>query len=314
MAYIPIDPEDFTPPFGASGDPYGQTWKNHGEVIDAYEQHLATCGQATATSGATALVFRFKARGGAGLGDITVTLRADPNGSTFDMVLADSGATCTATTSVTGAAVGTHTVSVTPTVADTDYTLTFTRTAGATNLEIAGWLAVSEAPATITDVPNLVPEAPGNYWQASTFPVSTEHMERLLNGPPALALDRPHCLFSHIAPDTALATVKATPDFQYWGMQAASATANQYTLAGFGGFELTDPRPRTLTVDAYIAADDVVNSEVELRIGGWSWKPAVSGWSRTTVTLAPGWLDVAATVSSDDTEAAVWQTLQIWRA
>ena len=62
MAYVPIDPGDFVPPFSASGDPYGQTWKNHGEVIDAYEQHLAPCGQPTATSGATALAFRFQAR------------------------------------------------------------------------------------------------------------------------------------------------------------------------------------------------------------------------------------------------------------
>jgi hypothetical protein len=64
MAYVPIDPGDFVPPFSASGDPYGQTWKNHGEMIDAYEQHLATCGQATATSGATALEsFASSARG-----------------------------------------------------------------------------------------------------------------------------------------------------------------------------------------------------------------------------------------------------------
>jgi hypothetical protein len=314
MAYVPIAPEDFVPPFDALGDPYAQTWKNHGEMITAYEQTLATSGQATTTSGATALAFRFKARGGAGLGDITVTMRADPNGSAFDLELEDGGATVLGTTAVSGAAMATFTVSVTPTVADTDYVVRVMRTSGATNLEIAGWVAVSEAPATITDVPNLTPEAPANYWQSSTFPVATEHIQRMLDGPGALLVDRPHCLFSHIAPDTALATVKATPDFEYWGMAAATVTANQYTLAGFGGFGIDDPRPRTLTIDAYVAADDVATALAELRIGAWSWSPTPGSWQRTTIMLSPGWHDVVATVSSDDTEACVWQSLQIWRS
>jgi hypothetical protein len=261
-------------------------------------------------------IFCFKARGGAGLGDITVTLRADPNGSTFDMVLADSGATCTATTSVTGAALATFTVSVTPTVADTDYTLTFTRTAGAASLGISGWVAVSENPATILDVPNLVPEAPANYWQTSGYAVATEHIERMLNGPGALLADRPHCLFSHVTRTPTLAALKSggLPDFQYWGARAVAATANHYVIVGFGGFEIGGTTARTLTIDAYVDADNVTTGLAELRIGAWSWTPTRGSWQRTTVTLSPGFYDVVASVASASTEAVAWQSLQIWRS
>jgi hypothetical protein len=313
MAYVPQDPSEFVPPFDGAGDPYDTLWTNHGAVIAEYEQHLGTSCHQVSTSGTTPLVFRFKARGGAGLGDITVSMRADPNGSTFDMVLADSGATCTATTSVTGASLATFTVTVTPTVADTDYTLTLTRTAGAGVLEVKGFVATSATPASPLLIADLVPDDPSSYWAAVGRAINTEHMQRMLNAPMALTKDRPHCLFSHILADTALSSLKGVPDFELWGMQATAATAGQYTMAGFGAINIEDQRPRTVTIDAYIAADDPATALAELRVGGFTWAPAMSGWSRTTLTLSAGWHDVVATVSAADTEAAGWQSIQIWR-
>ena len=84
-------------------------------------------------------------------------------------------------------------------------------------------------------------------------------------------------------------------------------------MAGFGAINIEDPRPRTVTIDAYIAADDPTTALAELRVGGFTWAPAMSGWSRTTLTLSAGWHDVVATVSAADAEAAVWQSIQIWR-
>lgn len=313
MAYVSQDPADFVPPFDGAGDPYDQLWINHDEVLYEYEQHLGTSCHQVATVGTTPLVFRFRARRGVGLGPITVSLRADPNGSTYTMTLADSGGGASTSVAVSGASLSTHTITLTPVVADTDYTLTITRSSGATVLEVKGWVATSAAPASPLLVPDLVPADPAGYWVAAGRAINVEHMQRMLNAPMALTKDRPHCLFSHILADTALSLAKGVPDFELWGMQATAATAGQYMLSGFGAINIEDQRPRTVTIDAYIVADDPTTSLAELRVGGATWAPAMSGWSRTTLTLSPGWHDVVATVRNADGNAAVWQSIQIWR-
>jgi hypothetical protein len=314
MTYTPQNPDDFAPPFAPNNGVLGGVWDNHNEVRDAYRQHLGTCVHPDRTVDGVPLLWLFKQRGNAGLADVEVIARiVISGGGTYDVGLKDGDASVTDSASITGAGAHTVTLTVTPDAADDTFELSLVRTSGGGHADLLSWVAYSEGPSTPAAIVGWTNAPASNPWLSSGEAVAVEHMERLLDGPGAILRDRPHCLFSHFVSDAALAAVKGVPDFELWGRQAGSSDAQQVQQCGYGGIIVDDLRPRTLYVEALVEADDVATASAQIRIGGWIWDPTPGVWDSTTVVLEPGLHDVYASVASDDGDAVLFRSLQIWR-
>lgn len=313
MSYVPQDVEDFVPPFASNNGVLDGVWANHNEIRDAYEQHIAAFTGRYQTNAADTLLWRFTQKGNKGLGDVVAEVRYVSPGGDFDLELRNAANSVSNVVSITGAATATATLTVTPLSSDDDYEIRITRTAGATVLSIDAIQVYCTAPTVPGSIDDWENAPATNPWLVTDAAVAVEHMTRLLNGPTALAKDRPHCLFSHIRPTRALDLVKAEPDFAEWGREAVAGDADQVQQAGYGAVLIDAPRSRTVTVDAYVLADDAVNTSAILRIGGWTWQPTPNQWDSTTVELAQGLHEVVATVATESGEAAVWHVIQVWR-
>lgn len=315
MTYTPQDVGDFVPPQQTDDGGLAGVWDNHAEVMLAYEQWLGSFTGRYDTFDAVELLWRFRQRGGEGLGDVVAELTTVATSGTYDIELRN--AANTTSDSATGITSGTTTttLAVTPAVEDDYYEIGITRTSGSTHKQVQAICLHSEAPATPGDVPGYRPKDGTFDWLQPDFPISVEHMTRLLDGPGAIVRDRPHCLFSHFVPTRALDLVKAEPDYAIWGRQATAGDTNQPMQVGYGGLFIDGPVARTVHIDAFVLATDNAAVQGVIRIGGWSWEPTTGAWDSTTVELSPGWHDVVAGIgSTTNGEAGVWHALQIWRS
>jgi hypothetical protein len=315
MTYTPQDVIVFVPTVQTDDGQLAGVWANHVEIMLAYEQWMGSFSGRYQTDGNNELLWRFRQRGGKGLGDIQASITVIAAGGSYALELRTASATVLDTASVSGAGTVTTTLAGPPNVEDDYYELGITRTSGSNHKSVEAIEFVSLAPAQPEDVPAYVPKDPAFDWLQTDYAIAIEHVLRLLNGPGALARDRPHCLFSHFVPTRALALVKNVPDFEAWGLKVASGAINQAVQCGYGAVFVDGPSPRTLHIDAYVMATDATAVIAELSIGGWTWQPSINGWDETTVELSPGWHDITASVDiSVADESAVWQVLQVWRS
>jgi hypothetical protein len=315
MTYTPQDVLDFLPPVQTDSGALAGVWTNHTEIMLAYEQWLGSfCGRYE-TDGANELLWRFRQRGGKGLGDIQAVLTVLATGGDYDVELRTASATVLDTASVTGSGTVTTTLTGPPNVEDDFYELGIIRTSGSSVKQVEAIALMSLSPSLPEDVPGYVPRDGTFDWLTPDYAIAVEHMTRLLNGAVAIAQDRPHCLFSHFAPTRALALVKAVPDFEAWGVKLPVADINRVVQCGYGAVFIDGPSPRTIHIDAFVLATDAAVVTAELRIGGWVWSPSIDAWDETSVELSPGWHEVVATIdSSVATDGGIWHALQIWRS
>lgn len=315
MTYTPQDVGDFAPPQQTDDGSLAGVWDNHNEVMLAYEQWMgAFCGRYDTDHG-NELLWRFRQRGGQGLGDIVAVLTTVRTSGSYDLELRTAAAVVLDSATVSSGSVVVTTLQGAPTVEDDYYELGITRTAGSNAKHVEAITLHSLTPATPVDVPGFRPKDGAFNWLTVDYPISVEHMTRLLDGPGAVARDRPHCLFAHFAPTRALALVKAEPDFEPWGRQANAVDVDRPTQCGYGAIFIDGPSPRTVHIDAFVLTTDAAAVTAELRIGGWVWAPTVDAWDETTVVLSPGWHDIVATIdSTTNAEAGIWHALQIWRS
>ena len=315
MSYTPQAPDAFFPPF-LPGDTtaFDTLWANHQEVLEAYEQTIAVCGVAEETVDAVALTWRFRQRGGAGLGKLRVIIEVDQTGGgTFTYTLQNESATVT-DSDTTGSA-GPHTVTLTvvPDAADDDYELIVERTSGGGRVNVLSWVAFSMEPLQ----PRLIPgwrDAPAtNPWLTTDQAIAEEHIERLTNGPRALAKDRPHCLFYHGWPEDGDTPKTDDPSYQFWGWTGSTARAGRWQQVGHGVIEVTGLVPRTVVIDAWVIASGT--AAASLSIGAIAVPiPASGQWERASVTLTPGIHELIATVQVNaNNDFAYFHALHVWR-
>jgi hypothetical protein len=315
MTYAPQDVDDFVPPQQTDSGSLAGVWNNHQEVMLAYEQWLGSFAGLYETDGANELLWRFRQRGGEGLGDVVADIITVASSGTYDIELRNAANTTSDSATGIGSGTTTTTLAVAPVVEDDYYEIGVTRVTGSSHKELQAFCIHSEAPATPTDVPGFRPKDGSFNWLQPDYAIAVEHMTRLLDGPGAIVRDRPHCLFAHFVPTRALALVKAEPDFIIWGRQATAGDTNQPMQVGYGGLLIDGPVARTVHIDAFVLATDNADIQGVIRIGGWSWEPTTGAWDETTVELSPGWHDVVAGIdSTTNNEAGIWHALQIWRS
>jgi len=313
MTYVPQPPDAFFPPYTPGYDAaFDVLWANHNEVRDAYEQTIATCAVGVRTQDGNPLLWRFRQRGNAGLGDVVVIIEVEQSGGgTFKHTVSDGVSSVSDFT--VGA--GTHvvTLALAPAAAEGEYELEVFRQSGGGHVDVLGWVAYGERASD----PSLVPgwrDAPAtNPWLVADEPIAEEHVERLSNGPGALAKDRPHCLLFHGWPDGPVPPKNDdNPTYQTWGWTGSVARAGHWQQAGHGLVEVTGLVPRTIVVDAWVIASGTAAATVS--IGAVAVAVTPGSWQRFTVTLAPGLHEVVATLQvNGNNEFAYFHALHVWR-
>ena len=316
MTYVPQSPEDFVPPLAPNNGVLEGLWDNHAELPDAYWQHVATSNHMVRTVDGNTYAWEFRQRGNAGLAAVELHMVIDVTSTgVYEVSLSNVGAAVSDSGFTSGSGVQDVIIGVTPDSADDAYVITVQRVSGSNDADVLGWAVYSAFPSAPEAIPNYVETPASNPWLTSGYPVSVEHIERLLRGPGAVAADRPHCLLSHCIDDSTLSRIKlpVSPDFRHWGVLGTSGSAARLDQCGYGAVLIEDERPRQVRIDVLIEADFPGNVDPALRIGGVEWVPAVGVWSSTAITLGPGLHDVIASLAVADGESAVWRTIQIWR-
>jgi hypothetical protein len=314
MTYVPQAPDAFFPPFTpAPSSAFDVLWDNHNEVLGAYQQTVAMCAVPFETTAANPLLWRFRGRGNAGFGKLQVRMQVVQTGSgDFDFVLRNDAGTEVDTDTTTSSGTYEVELAIVPDAADDAYELEVVRTSGVGTVQVQAWVAWTEAPTVPSGVPGVVAAPDPNPWLAADQAIATEHVERLTNGPRALAQDRPHCLFSHFSPEGATA-LKDDYEFDQWGWVGSVATASDWHQVGRGLIEVTGPRARTVCIDSWVIAS--ATAAASLRVGGSVFElPATGQWERVFLTLDPGIHEIFATVQVNGaTESARFHAVQVWR-
>lgn len=315
MSYVPQPPDAFFPPHLPGGTPaFDVLWDNHNEVRDAYEQTLAVCGVAASTDNSVPLVWRFRQRGNLGLGRIQLEAHVEhTGGGTYEYYLANAAEMFPETVIVTGA--GPHVVvfDMQCEVAEDEYFFRVTRTSGSGHSTVLGWSAWAEAPANASLVPGWRDAPSTNPWLVTDLAIAAEHMQRLVDGPSALAKDRPHCLLYHGFPVGSTLPKTDDPTWHIWGWTGSATRNNRWQQAGRGLFEVAGPSPRRVVVDVRVAAEGTAKCKIS--IGAVSQDvPTMNAWVRLFFDLQPGLHELIATPRAESTNDTVWvHALQVWR-
>ena len=115
-------------------------------------------------------------------------------------------------------------------------------------------------------------------------PVVSEWCERLVNGPRAIAIDRPSCLVSLID-DASGSSSRAI-----YSTNSSAIT----TLARFM-MPISDASPRNYRISAYWDVDTSTTFEGTVSVGGFPFSFSSSGWTHHTASLSAGGADCRVT-------------------
>lgn len=322
MSYQPQYLSNLVPPIPTKL-PSLSAWQrvrgNHGQLFRYYEPTVAQWAgdPLQSSSGLDENLLRFRSRNGAdfAVGGVGLQLRVDivarrVGSSGLPSVLSVSGGAALVQTNVTSATFAVHTLTATPAIDDEEWTINGLAGAGDT-LEVGSMVAywVATAPGTRA-YPSGFRQAE-TAWNKDDIAVSTEFAARLLNGPVAIAKDRPACVFSHLwrASTTSSDFTKyGDVDYSAWGVEEASETV----MVGAGRIPACDIRPRPFVVTYYLRSS--ASSTGSIRIGAAVYPVTANGWQAFQLDLPPVDVDIIATVDAQGVgEWAYFESVQVWR-
>ena len=318
MSYDPQDLGALVPPIATTGvtSPYRICVANHDELYTLAETPVASWhGEPfQAPTGTEQTVLRWlSARGydyaSGGLGiqlRVQVLARSTTAGAGGDVKL--YGGSSTVTAAVSGSTFTTYTLTATPAAANEEWTLALAPGAGKV-LEVCSMVAywVAAAPGVRAYPSQWRQTVTANY--GTQYPIHTELVARMLNGPVLIARDRPVCVFSHLWPyDVSGATFAKYAAWAAWG----TVNNTEPAIVARGRIPSSDVRPRPYQVDYFLRTSD--GTPGTIRIGATDFPVTADAFGSFTVELGPSDVDIIAQVDACGAgEWAYFETIQVWR-
>lgn len=322
MSYQPQYLSNLVPPIPTKS-PSDSAWQrvisNHGQLFRYYEPTVAQWAgnPLKSSSGLAENLLRFRSRNGAdfAISGVGIELRVDivarrVGSSGLPSVVALAGGAALVQVNVTSPTFIKHTLTSAPANDDEEWTITGLAAAGDT-LEVASMVAywVASTPSSRAYPSGFRRAETG--WDKDDVAVSTELAARLLNGPVAIAKDRPACVFSHLwrANATAAAFTKyGDVDYSAWGTESAT----EVVMVGAGRVPASDIRPRPYIVTYYLRSS--ASSTGSIRIGAAVYPVTANGWQSFQIELSPVDVDIIATIDAQASgEWAYFESVQVWR-
>jgi len=322
MSYDPQYLSNLIPPIVtkvAGGSAWQRCRDNHNQLFRYYEPTVAQwAGDVVFTNtGADVDLLRFRSRNGedyivAGKGlQLRVTLMARRVGlSGLPSVLSLKGGAAVVSSNVTAASFTSVTLTADPVNTDEEWTVSGLAAAG-DQLEVCSLVAhwISTTPGTRAYLSGYRQAESG--WDKDDAAVSTELAARLLNGPIAIAKDRPSCVFSHLwrVNVTGASFVKSDDvDFSAWGAEETGTRV----VVGVGRVPCADIRARSYVVQYFLRSSHA--STGQIRVGGAVFTTTANAWQTFQIELSPVDVDIVATIDTQGVgEWAYYETLQVFR-
>lgn len=307
MSYSPADPATIVSPFHADNATWSTLLTNHDQLYQYFRPPVVDNRTATAsvTSGSATDVYEFECLGNADLAPITFRVRCSTAGGNGTLTCASDASTNTAT--INGAEAW-YTVSVTPTAKDSICKVKLHKGTGTTMYAhaVEAYLAPS-APAKAPLASLFV--RGHTRWDDADSQINTEIATRLLNGPPALAVERPVCVMSALAPINASTGGKDASI-----LTVTNTTSQECVLRAL--FPAYDVVARRYKIRMRLR-NSASAGPVMLRVGAFQESHTPSStdeWWTTSATFAPGvyWLEIYANPGGLKYQQV--PTVQVWRA
>jgi hypothetical protein len=318
MSYDPQDLGALVPPIETLGatSPWRICIENHDELYTLAETPVASWHGEPLVSpvGVEQNMLRFRSARGAdylsgGQGiqlRVQVIAYATTAGAGGNVKL--YGGASMVSVAVSGTTPTMYTLTATPDSSDDVWVLALAPAAGkelAIISMVAFWVAAT--PGTRAYPSGWRQTVPAN--ASTNYPVHTELVARLLNGPVLIARDRPVCVFSHLAPyDDRGRTFGKYGSWAAWG-----AVGNtEPTIVARGRIPASDVRTRPYLVEYFLRTSDGTNGT--LRIGATEYGVTADTWGSLQVELGPSDVDLTASVEACGSgEFAYFETIQVWR-
>lgn len=312
MTYVPIDPRDFIAPVPGTHASWQTLIENDHELYELFEP-----GYEVSPNGASYIAaqeFQLRWRGNADEQPLTVGIRASASSGskTFTAETTNLGTDDSDTASVSS---------------DAWYNITLTGT-GYPDPPLAD-IKISTPDPSPQSVSikairlDVGPSAPvagtlyasgwryvGELWYASGEPINTDVVTLLRTNPINLSVDRPVCVFAHVAEALRAVTGKS-PDL--WG----NYDTDDWAKVGCGILPRCDTGERVYTFDAYTTetgTDGTAIFSVSVGPHTEQWTAdSGDGWHSWTAQLGPGPHEVVAQVVPGTGEGAAIRSFLAWR-
>lgn len=307
MAYSETDPTEITAPLDGNDAVFANILANHDELYGVYAPPILDnrTSTATVTSGSATDIYEFEALGNADLQPITFRVRVTTTGGNGTLTCTAGAASNTA--AINGAEAW-YSVSVTPLVVDPVCKVQL-------QVGTASSVAANAVQAYIVPAaPGVPPLASGftrgnTYWDNASSPIPSELISRLFNGPRLIAIERPVCIASAVAPINASLAAKGD------GPIVVYNTAYQECVLRMR-IPRCDSVARRYKVRMRLRNSASVGP-VMVKIGAWedTHTPSTTGeWWYTSATMGPGPHELSVMANPGTALGQQVATVQVWRA
>lgn len=307
MSYTPLDPTTLVTPLDGNAAAWTTFLTNHDQLYQYYRPPIIDnrTAPATVTSAVATDIYEFECLGNADLAPISFRVRCTTTGGNGTLTCLSGATSNTAT--INGAEAW-YTVAVTPTTADSVCKVQLHKGTG-TSMEAVAVQAYLTPSAPAAGVLASTFARAWTGWDNANYPIPSEVVSRYLNGPPALARERPVCVASALAPINASTSTKSA------GNLTAYNDTTQTCLVILD-LPACDELARRYKFRMRLRNSSGVGALI-LKVGAFeeSYTPASTGeWWTTSATLAPGPHRVEVLAKPGTTKGQQLSTLQIWRA
>ena len=312
MAYVPIDRRDLTPPVAGDGTFWQTLIDNDAEAFEQHNPGYEANPHGDAYTAAQE--FHLRLRGNADESPIVVGIRAVASSGTktFTAETTNLGGDDSDTVGVTTDAWYTITLAGTgypdPALVDIKVSLPSPspQTVAVTGLRLRRSLSAPAAGTLYASGYRLV----GTRWYATGAGINTDVLSLLRTNPINLAIERPDCVFAHVAEVLRSVTAKS-PDL--WG----AYDSDQWARVGAGFLPRCDLGEGTYTFDAYTTetgTDGTAQFLVQVGPVVEEWTAGSGdGWHSWTATLGPGPHEIVASLIPGVGEGAAIRSFLAWR-
>ncbi len=307
MAYSESDPTEILAPLDGNAAVFANILANHDVLYDVYAPPILDNRTATATvtSGSATDVYELESLGNADLQPLTFRVRCTTTGGNGTLTCVVGAAS--STTTINGAEAW-YSVSVTPLVADPVCKV---------QLHVGTATSVAAAAVQVYVVPAAPAAAPlasgfvrGNtYWDNANSPIPSELVSRFFNGPRLIAIERPVCVASAVAPINASLVAKNSGVLVVYGTSYQECVLRMHVPR-------CDSVARRYKIRLRLRNSASVGP-VMAKIGAWedTHTPSTTGeWWTTEATLPPGPHELSVFAHPGAALGQQVATAQVWRA
>lgn len=310
MAYDPVDPRDRNPPVAANAGIWQQLIDNDAAVFEHYCPGYEA--NPHGASYAAAQQFNLRWRRGKDEPGIVVGLRASASSGSKTFTAATSGVTSNDSDTMSVSTDGWYGVTLTPTGYSSDYV----------NVRIS---TPDPSPQTVSvtavrlSIASAAPSSGliyygyrkiGTRWYGSGAAINTDVLTRLRTNPVELAVERPVCVFAHVAESLRSVTGKS-PDL--WGNYDTA----DWARVGSGLVPRCDTGERLYRFDAYVTeTGSAGTAKFSIQVGPHTEQfddTGAPGWHTWSARLGPGPHEISANLKPGSGQGAAIRTLLVWR-